>query len=509
MVDFASGLMSFATGAVKGGIEIQKRREQREDELITGAETDAATEVETMINDARAELRASQNLFNTTANNQIKNWNSIASEYGTEFQDDLSVLAVSRPDLFQGTDLEKIRSNVNNFMNVGPLGEEITPDSDVAKQFYQDYGQGATGSSVFKAQQDAYNAKVRNNMSQLVGSNSTKLLLDDYLPQNAVKGDQTFIRPEKLERVQEGKVSREAFLGNINELVNSEFTSDPASVSPGRYLSTVNWVPAMSMKDMRQALTAKGVTDPIQQNTEIMLQVAGIQRALELQGVKKENIQGLLLEKGITDTDNIMSMQSSVQPIVLANLNTRLENLSNSPLTDPTTKALILNYLNNKEGMDPESLRTLKGTLEEQLFAAEKEVRGTGYVDAVGNFIQSVDPEVIKQTNPQLLINLGSKDNPTKGIVDPKLTDGILSIRDYNQNIIGTMDIEDFFSPGHVNDKGEFIQGEKSGSTIYRSNYDYRYGESYGKRMRQIIYLMNGGQAEVQRLLEDRKPNTE
>jgi len=346
MVDFASGLMSFATGAVKGGIEIQKRREQREDELITGAETDAATEVETMINDARAELRASQNLFNTTANNQIKNWNSIASEYGTEFQDDLSVLAVSRPDLFQGTDLEKIRSNVNNFMNVGPLGGEITPDSDVTKQFYQDYGQGATGSSVFKAQQDAYNAKVRNNMSQLVGSNSTKLLLDDYLPQGYAdnlgkqKGSQVYIRPEKLERVQEGKISREAFLGNINELVNSEFTSDPASVSPGRYLSTANWVPAMSMKDMRQALTAKGVTDPIQQNTEIMLQVAGIQRALELQGVKKENIQGLLLEKGITDTDNIMSMQSSIQPIVLANLNTRLENLSNSPLTDPTTKGI-------------------------------------------------------------------------------------------------------------------------------------------------------------------------
>jgi len=508
-MDFASGLMSFATGAVKGGIKIQEDRKKREDELINTAEADAATEVETMINDARAELRSSQNLFNTTANNQIKNWNQIASEYSDDFKDDLSILAVSRPDLFQGDDLDKIRTGVKQFMNVGPLGEGITPDSDVTKQFYQDYGQGATGSSVFKAQQDAYNAKVRNNMSQLVGSNSTKLLLDDYLPQGAVKGDQTFIRPERLERAQEGKVSREAFLGNVNDLVNSEFTSNPASVSAGRYLATANWVPAISMKDMRQVLSSQGVNDPMQQNTEIMLQVAGIQRALELQGVKKESIQGLLLEKGITDTDNIMAMQSSIQPIVLGNFNTRLENLSKSPLTNPTTKALILNYLNNPEGMDPESLSTLKGTLEEQLFAAEKEVRGTGYVDAVGNFIQSVDPDVIKQTNPQLLINLGDKDNPTKGIVDPKLTDGILSIRDYNQNIIGTMDIEDFFSPGYVNDKGEFIQGGESGSTIYRSNYDYRYGESYGKRMRQIIYLMNGGQAEVQRLLENRKPNTE
>ena len=30
MVDFASGLMSFATGAVKGGLELQKQRNKRE-----------------------------------------------------------------------------------------------------------------------------------------------------------------------------------------------------------------------------------------------------------------------------------------------------------------------------------------------------------------------------------------------------------------------------------------------------------------------------------------------
>ena len=137
-MDFASGLMSFATGAVKGGIKIQEDRKKREDELINTAEADAATEVETMINDARAELRSSQNLFNTTANNQIKNWNQIASEYSDDFKDDLSILAVSRPDLFQGDDLDKIRTGVKKFMDVGPLGEGITPDADVTKQFYQD-----------------------------------------------------------------------------------------------------------------------------------------------------------------------------------------------------------------------------------------------------------------------------------------------------------------------------------------------------------------------------------
>ncbi len=42
-MNFASGLMSFATGAVKGGIKIQEDRKKREDELINTAEADAAT----------------------------------------------------------------------------------------------------------------------------------------------------------------------------------------------------------------------------------------------------------------------------------------------------------------------------------------------------------------------------------------------------------------------------------------------------------------------------------
>ena len=37
MVDFASGLMSFATGVVKGGIEQQRRRDERELGIIEAA----------------------------------------------------------------------------------------------------------------------------------------------------------------------------------------------------------------------------------------------------------------------------------------------------------------------------------------------------------------------------------------------------------------------------------------------------------------------------------------
>ena len=219
MVDFASGLMSFATGVVKGGIEQQKKRDARELGIIEAAEVDASTEVGTIIEQARQELKDSQDVFNATSKNQIKNWNQIASEYGDEFRDDLSVLAVSRPDLFQGNDLSKIRDNVKAFFTEG---QTITPESAAFKQFETDYGVGATGSSVFSSQMDAYNAKVRSNMANLVGANSTKLLLDEYIPASSQ------IRDRTLEKYNEGRVGREDFLGTVGQFTGADVTTAPA-----------------------------------------------------------------------------------------------------------------------------------------------------------------------------------------------------------------------------------------------------------------------------------------
>ena len=65
MVDFASGLMSFATGVVKGGIEQQKRRDARELGIIETAEEDAATEVGILIEQSRKTLDDNLSVFNT------------------------------------------------------------------------------------------------------------------------------------------------------------------------------------------------------------------------------------------------------------------------------------------------------------------------------------------------------------------------------------------------------------------------------------------------------------
>ena len=222
MVDFASGLMSFATGVVKGGIEQQRRRDERELGIIRAAEEDAATEVGILIEEARKEIQAEQNLFNKTAKNQLNNFNKIAVEYKNtpELLDDLSVLAVSRPDLFQGTDIDVIRNNVKAYFTEG---EKVNPESPAFKQFEADYGVGATGSSVFTSQMDAYNAKVRSNMANLVGSNSTKLLLDEYIP----AGSQ--IRDRTLEKYNEGRVGREDFLGTVGQFTGADVTAMPTA----------------------------------------------------------------------------------------------------------------------------------------------------------------------------------------------------------------------------------------------------------------------------------------
>lgn len=222
MVDFASGLMSFATGVVKGGIEQQRRRDARELGIIEAAEEDAATEVGILIEEARKELQEEQNLFNATAKNQLNNFNKIAVEYKNtpELLDDLNVLAVSRPDLFQGTDINAIRDNVKAYFTEG---ETITPQSPAFKQFEADYGVGATGSSVFTSQMDAYNAKVRSNMANLVGANSTKLLLDEYIP----AGSQ--IRDRTLEKYNEGRVGREDFLGTVGQFTGADVTAMPTA----------------------------------------------------------------------------------------------------------------------------------------------------------------------------------------------------------------------------------------------------------------------------------------
>jgi hypothetical protein len=342
---------------------------------------------------------------------------------------------------------------------------------------------------VFKAQQDAYNAKVRNNMSQLVGSNSTKLLLDDYLPQGAVKGDQTFIRPEKLERVQEGKVSREAFLGNVNDLVNSGITSDPDSVSQGAYMKTANWVPTMTVNDMRANLIAKGVTGVADQNASIMVAMGNTRTALKKQGFEGDALKAMV-DKGVITADNIAVMQDSVQGLVMDLWQKNIEIIARQKDISQNGM-LVYNYMTNDKfaELNPDGHKAALSIVKEQMVAAQKAISSMGYTNMVGEFVQTVDPRTMSIVDPALAIASVEDGKVTPGVIHPRLVDGVFKITDYSGNELGTAPLEFFFA----------IDDTEDGPAL--PAYDAQYGTRNGDKIRRIIFDNNGGESSVMAML--------
>lgn len=249
-MDFLSGLMSFTTGAAKGYAKYDREQTTREQEIIGKAEEDAGREVWNVIEDARNDLRSQQNTFNSTFNSQISNYNQIRSDYADEYQYDLRVLSQERPDIFAGTDLEKVRQKVKEYMSFGPLtGGRITAESDVYKQYTEKYGD-VSGAQAWSDQQTAMNNKVRNNMSQLVGLNSSKLMLDPYMTTSSTQGDATYVRSKALEGVGEGRVTRDKFLSDVSGVSGMEGIRPQVG---GQLMEAVNWVPSATKEEIEAA----------------------------------------------------------------------------------------------------------------------------------------------------------------------------------------------------------------------------------------------------------------
>ena len=85
-----------------------------------------------------------------------------------------------------------------------------------------------TAAGVFSQQQDAYNEKIRGNMANLVGANSTKLFL------NIPEGSK--IRDRTVEKYQgEGRVASEDFAQSLGQFTSSEMR-DTGSAPKADYL---------------------------------------------------------------------------------------------------------------------------------------------------------------------------------------------------------------------------------------------------------------------------------
>jgi len=246
-MDFLSGLMSVGIGAAKGYEKYDREQAEREEKIIGQAEDDAGTEVLNIVSDAKERLKDQQNTFNSTFNTQISNYDQLRSEYTDQYQWDLRVLSQERPDIFAGSDIEIVRQKVKEYMSFGPMtGGRLTAESDVYKQYTEKYGD-VSGSQAWSNQQTAMNNKVRNNMAQLVGMNSTQLILDPYLTTSSKRGDKTFVRTKALEGATEGKTTREKFLSDVSGVTGMEGLRPQVG---GQLMETVNWVPSLTKEEI-------------------------------------------------------------------------------------------------------------------------------------------------------------------------------------------------------------------------------------------------------------------
>lgn len=514
MVDFASGLMSFATGGLKTYNRLEEEKEQREQGVIGDASFNASENVRLIVEDAASSIKADRDSYNKIYKGMEANFNTIASEYGPDYDPELDILAAERQDLFVG-DLDTVRSNVQNYLRVGPLSGDITKESDVYKSYQEAYGD-VSGGELFKQRRKTMNTQVRDSMSQIIGANSSKLLLDPFMNMDAQPGDATYVSPRNLERAQEGRISREDFVSNINQLMDLKILDPSEPATRGELMQASNFVPTATVTDMRAALNASGVTDPFEQNVKIMVQMNEVVQSLKMQGSEQDATK-LLVERGVITPDNIAVMQNSIQPLILNNFEDRIQTIANGP---GQAGLMMTRYLQDKttfKAQDPDGYATTLGLVEEQMQNAIRDVNDTGYVDMVGKFVKTSDPVLAAKINPELAVpfftidpNTGEQNTqPTPGIIIPTIMDGMLKIVDYNGNSLGTMPLSQFFAVSQDKDtrtETETVTG--GGYTIERETkvlgdtptiapYDAQYGVVAGNKIRELIYQNNGGQQAV------------
>ena len=510
MVDFASGLMSFATGGLKTYNRLEEEKAKREQGILDDASFNAAENVRLIVEDAATTKKQEGETFNKIYRNIETNFAAISSEYGPDYDPELDILAAERQDLFVG-DLDTARANVKNYLRVGPLSGDITRESDVYKSYQEAYGD-ISGGELIKQKRKTMNNQVRDSMSQILGANSTTLLLDPFMNKDAQPGDATYVSPRNLERAQEGRVSRESFITNLNQLMDQKILDPSEPATRGELMQASNFVPTATVTDMRSALLASGVTDPFEQNVKIMVQMNEVVQALKMQG-SEEDATKLLVERGVITPDNIAVMQNSIQPLILANFEDRIQTIANGP---GQAGLMMTRYLENKTTFKDQDLDGYLSTLslvEEQMQNAIRDVNDTGYVDMVGKFVKTSDPVLAAKINPELAVpffitdtNTGEREE-VPGIIIPTVMDGMLKIVDYNGNALGTMRLAQFFAvPQDKDTTTETVTG--GGYTIERevkalgdtptiAPYDAQYGVPAGNRIRELIYQNNGGQQAV------------
>ena len=454
-IDLKGLMVPLATGII--GAEIQDRRNKRakEDTSIESAETAAAQQITTGINDAVTDIRNSKTTRNTVFDTQLKNLDLVAETLGSDKQDDLAFLYERNPNLFKG-DATQVLANVNAYLGTGLLGKfegdgvdrkyipggDITGDTPAIKSIYEVYGEGATAQDILTQRRNKFNSDVRNGLSNVAGMNNTKLFIDDKIQAGTVR-EKRLQKPEFTE----GRISSEQFVSNINEQI------DAIGVNAGltEMLQGTNWFPALSIEEINastlQAVNGVGPQADLQRETVKFNYYLDSARTIMMQSSNVETLDEaieLMRAKGLVPQGSAFNAMGAMDRAILDFSSKTIETLAKSGTI--TERGIIDAY--SMEGERLKESNPVAYAAYNQIVAETKETatiafRNNGYYDLFNNFmLTGEDPNL----DIQLVVPVReSDDSPFEnksiiGSIDPQIdSEGNIRIVDKN-DIYSTID---------------------------------------------------------------------
>ena len=482
MVDLKRLLVPVATGALGAKVSLMAKEKEKEDKAIEEAEGVNSTLVTDVINTSRQGINDDKSIQNQTYNLMVSNYNVLKDRFGADKEDDLALLYTKNSSLFKAQDITKLFPEIDSLMSSGLSGDivgegmdrkfvpggDITAETPQIKSIYQVYGQDATAGDIIRQQKDKYNKQVNAGLANLAGENNTKLFIDQTVQPGMVR-EKTL----QQDQFQEGRVSQEQFMTNINAIVDQATMQDLASVDIAAMAQTVNWSPVLSKEDLDMAAlnTIPGITnqDELLRERFKFSYLLDASKTMQLQNgnvATTDEAIDILRANGRITRESVMNSLNTLDRAILDRVNALKDQAMRDPLA-PESEALQQAISGFKDQDGKEKMISIQGVMVplrgivqgiENQFRETAQIEYTrqGYYDLFNRFVNvGDDPQFNVKVTVPVKENEDSPfvDKQMTGAINPQiLSDGGLQVVDTKDiyetiNIVDSRDLFGVYSP--------------------------------------------------------------
>ena len=482
MVDLKRLLVPVATGALGAKVSLMAKEKEKEDKAIEEAEGVNSTLVTDVINTSRQGINDDKTIQNQTYNLMVSNYNVLKDRFGADKEDDLALLYTKNSSLFKAQDITKLFPEIDSLMSSGLSGDivgegmdrkfvpggDITAETPQIKSIYQVYGQDATAGDIIRQQKDKYNKQVNAGLANLAGENNTKLFIDQTVQPGMVR-EKTL----QQDQFQEGRVSQEQFMTNINAIVDQATMQDLSSVDIAAMAQTVNWSPVLSKEDLDMAAlnTIPGITnqDELLRERFKFSYLLDASKTMQLQNgnvATTDEAIDILRANGRITRESVMNSLNTLDRAILDRVNALKDQAMRDPLA-PESEALQQAISGFKDQDGKEKMISIQGVMVplrgivqgiENQFRETAQIEYTrqGYYDLFNRFVNvGDDPQFNVKVTVPVKENEDSPfvDKQMTGAINPQiLSDGGLQVVDTKDiyetiNIVDSRDLFGVYSP--------------------------------------------------------------